>query len=174
MTDVRKFPIMVDGGTKGPCPSAIPWEAIAPYEGMALENHQQSLKRLAERGGLGPVEAYFIMHGRTWKNVKVTDELEREACAFLCRVVRERDDLRVSHDHFKLALETILKCAQAKRSNFPKRMDEMTETEGKIALVCSEYAGDMSFIQDVAEDALDGKDWRKRVQVSDAKKENAE
>lgn len=93
---MKLFPIMVSGGTKGPCPSVIPWDAISPYEGMARENHGgQSLERLAERGGLDPVEAFFVMTGRTWHNVQtpVLEELEREACAYLDKIVKDRSDL---------------------------------------------------------------------------------
>lgn len=61
MTD-RQFPIMVGYlGTPGPCPSSIPWEAIAPYDGQARVNHQQSLEHLASRGGLSPMEAFLVM-----------------------------------------------------------------------------------------------------------------
>jgi hypothetical protein len=93
-------------GTKGPCPSEIPWEAIAPYEGQAKVNHDQTLERLAQRGGLDPVEAFFVMTGRTWNNFpKMTDELEREACAFLDKIVRDRNTLRVELDAALLKLE---------------------------------------------------------------------
>lgn len=97
---MRQFPIMIDlKGTKGPCPSWIPWEAIAPYEGQAKVNHDQTLERLAQRGGLDPVEAFFVMTGRTWGGFpKMTDELEREACAFLDKIVRDRDAVRVERD----------------------------------------------------------------------------
>jgi hypothetical protein len=102
---MRKFPIMVGyEGTKGPCPSWIPWEAIAPYEGHAQENHQQSLERLAERGGLSPVEAFFVMTGRRWQGERFTDALEREACAFLDKVVRDREEVQAENQKLRAAL----------------------------------------------------------------------
>lgn len=86
---MKKFPILIDHeGTQGPCPSWIFWEDIAPYEGQARENHGQTLERLAERGGLSPVEAFFVMTGRRWKGETFSKELEIEACNFLDMRVR--------------------------------------------------------------------------------------
>jgi hypothetical protein len=99
MTTAKLFPIMIGWeGTKGPCPSSIPWDAIAPYEGQAKVNHDQTLERLAERGGLDPVEAFFVLTGRTWRGVAVpiADALEKEACAFLDKIVK--GPLRVERD----------------------------------------------------------------------------
>jgi hypothetical protein len=63
---MKQFKIMISHqGTKGPCPSSIQWDVIAPFEGMAMVNHGQSLERLHERGGLDPVETYFVMTGKT-------------------------------------------------------------------------------------------------------------
>ena len=106
---MKMFPIMTGRDTKGPCPSRIPWDAIAPYEGQAQENHSQSLERLAERGGLDPIEAFFVMTGRSWLNVQtpVSDDLEKQACAFLEQLVRDRGELQVAHDRYKAALVTI-------------------------------------------------------------------
>jgi hypothetical protein len=43
-------------------------------EKQAMKNHGQSLKRLAERGGICPSEALSIMDGLHWGAVKVCDE----------------------------------------------------------------------------------------------------
>jgi hypothetical protein len=40
----------------------IPWGVIAPHEGQAQRNHGQSLQRLAERGGLGVGEFWYVMN----------------------------------------------------------------------------------------------------------------
>lgn len=45
---------------------SIPWEMIAPHEAQALRNHDQTLERLAERGGLSPGEAVDVLMGRKW------------------------------------------------------------------------------------------------------------
>jgi hypothetical protein len=54
----KQFPIQ-----NGP-PKSIPWEMIAPHEKQAFSNHNQSLKRLAERGGLSPTEAMLVLENR--------------------------------------------------------------------------------------------------------------
>jgi hypothetical protein len=43
-------------------------------ERQAMRNHGQSLKRLAERGGICPAEALAIMDGLKWGAVKVCEE----------------------------------------------------------------------------------------------------
>lgn len=96
MNKERQFPIMIPlRGTKGPCPQSIPWTAIENCEAQAQVNHRQSIEKLASRGGLSPIEAYFVITGRNWDNFALTDELEREAAAFLTKLVRDRDELFV-------------------------------------------------------------------------------
>lgn len=51
----NRFPIM-DGPN-------VPWDTMAPHEKQAQINHDQTLARLAERGGLSSAEAYRIVHG---------------------------------------------------------------------------------------------------------------
>lgn len=55
------FPIMGD-----PIIKAIPWASIEPHAKQADRNHGQTLKRLAERGGLGIEEAYHILRDEPW------------------------------------------------------------------------------------------------------------
>lgn len=59
----RQFPIL---GTK----ESVPWSVIAPHEGQAKSNHGQTLKRLAERGGLSWTEAFLTLTGQrlTFRN----------------------------------------------------------------------------------------------------------
>ncbi|CAN2532584.1 hypothetical+protein [Methylocapsa aurea] len=45
---------------------AIPMKMLEPHERQAQNNHGQSLKRLAERGGLGACEANAILEDRSW------------------------------------------------------------------------------------------------------------
>ena len=51
----RRFPIQ-----RGP---DVPWEVMAPHESQCQRNHGQSLKRLAERGGLSSSEAWAVVNG---------------------------------------------------------------------------------------------------------------
>lgn len=53
------FPILND-----PIIKAIPWAAIQSHEAQAQRNHSQSLRRLAQRGGLNAAEAVWVMLGR--------------------------------------------------------------------------------------------------------------
>jgi hypothetical protein len=134
--EMRQFPIMVGyEGTKGPCPSWIPWEAIAPYEGHAQENHQQSLERLAERGGLSPVEAFFVMTGRRWGGERFTDDLQREACAFLDKTVHDRDAIRVERDALLLQigeLKRLAKAALATNGGFMTTLPEWQDLQAAL------------------------------------------
>lgn len=40
---------------------------IAPHAQQALNNHYQTLERLAERGGLSPCEAMAVLEDRDWR-----------------------------------------------------------------------------------------------------------
>ena len=48
---------------------SIPWEMIASHEAQAQINHQQSLTRLAERGGVSECEAIAILENRRWRRM---------------------------------------------------------------------------------------------------------
>ena len=50
---MNDYPIM--GGP------AVPWEMIRPHAQQAIVNHDQTLERLAERGGLSPAEAICVL-----------------------------------------------------------------------------------------------------------------
>lgn len=62
---MKDFPIILGyGRNRKDGPPSIPWEMIAPHEAQALTNHGQTLKRLAERGGLSPHEAMLVLKGK--------------------------------------------------------------------------------------------------------------
>jgi hypothetical protein len=73
----ESFPIMMSGYSGdlketygrlvGPIFMNVPWQLLAPHESQALRNHSQTLKRLAERGGLAPCEAVAILEDRPWR-----------------------------------------------------------------------------------------------------------
>jgi hypothetical protein len=46
------------------CPKTVPWSLLAPHEAQARKNHDQSLARLAERGGLDPTEMVALFSAR--------------------------------------------------------------------------------------------------------------
>lgn len=47
----------------------IPWEVLEPHEAQAQRNHSQTLKRLAERGGLGADEAVAVIENRQYRRM---------------------------------------------------------------------------------------------------------
>ncbi len=65
--------------------ASIPWGFIAPHEAQAQRNHGQSLKRLAERGGLAVPEALDIIQGRRWNSAVMCEANDR----LLINMVRE-------------------------------------------------------------------------------------
>lgn len=48
---------------------SIPWSVIAPHERQALRNHSQTLRRLAERGGLAWTEMLAVLTDSYWEDV---------------------------------------------------------------------------------------------------------
>lgn len=85
---MRRFPILRHWRPKReqerlglPPPDAVdflPWEMIAPHEDQARYNHDQTLERLAERGGLDPREAVAVLTGRRLDWILKADELSAE------------------------------------------------------------------------------------------------
>lgn len=55
------FPVL------GPCPPGtpreVPWSLLAPHEENARHVHDQTLERLAERGGMGVSEIVQVVDG---------------------------------------------------------------------------------------------------------------
>jgi hypothetical protein len=60
-------------------PRSIPWSLIAPHERQAERNHYQTLKRLAERGGLSPSEACAVLEDRAWHKMEEAAAIARLA-----------------------------------------------------------------------------------------------
>ena len=77
---MKRFPIMTEKDDLG-CPTSIPWDLIAPFEGHAISNHDQSLANLASRGGLSPREARAVIEGRRWRDLRTM--ANKEAVAWL-------------------------------------------------------------------------------------------
>lgn len=56
-----KFPILVSNPKE-----YIPLNIIKPHENQAIINHSQTLKRLAERGGLSWVETLCVLEDKKY------------------------------------------------------------------------------------------------------------
>jgi len=52
---------------------SVPWSLVASRESQAKRNHSQSLKQLAERGGLSPRELYAVVRGISWSHITSRD-----------------------------------------------------------------------------------------------------
>lgn len=54
----RMFPVLDEARY------SVPWNLVVPYEAQAQRNHEQSLEKLASRGGLSSVELIAVIEGR--------------------------------------------------------------------------------------------------------------
>lgn len=53
----------------------LPWPIIVPHAIQAQINHNQSLKRLAERGGLSPCEMLAVLEDRPWQKMDTAEAI---------------------------------------------------------------------------------------------------
>lgn len=85
MASEPMFPVLND-----PLIRAIPWLVIASHEAQAQKNHYQSLKRLAERGGLSVVEAVVVLLDKPFpRSPDLTPARLAEYRHILMRIVRD-------------------------------------------------------------------------------------
>jgi hypothetical protein len=49
---------------------SVPWEVMAPHESQCQHNHSQSIARIAERGGFGCCEAWAVVNGLSFDEVR--------------------------------------------------------------------------------------------------------
>jgi hypothetical protein len=62
---------------------AIPWEIVEPHARQAERNHSgQTLERLHERGGLGVMEFWYVMHDMEWPHSRELYVSEHQARAY--------------------------------------------------------------------------------------------
>lgn len=74
-----RFGMGLPEGVKAPpCPTSIPWKMVEPHDEQSQRNHgRQTLRRLAERGGLSPQEAVAVLEDRDWRRMPAKDACER-------------------------------------------------------------------------------------------------
>ena len=51
------------------CPRFVPWDLVAAHAEQAVKNHGQTVQRLAERGGLSPLELVAVLTDRCWSEL---------------------------------------------------------------------------------------------------------
>lgn len=64
MTTMTRFPILMTVTMRRDypdMPTSVPWDLVRPHEQRAVSNHNQNLRRLAERGGLSPEELLCLL-----------------------------------------------------------------------------------------------------------------
>lgn len=55
----------------------VPWPILVPHELQAQKNHRQSLRRLAERGGLAPSEMVAVLEDRPFRPMDDVEARDR-------------------------------------------------------------------------------------------------
>ena len=69
MAKRKLFPVMFQSRDQRVLgiPELIDWDFVEPHREQAMRNHDQSLERLAERGGLTPCELLAVLENRKWQ-----------------------------------------------------------------------------------------------------------
>lgn len=58
------------------CPRSVPWPLVAPHEAQAVRNHDQTLARLAQRGGLALQELIAVLEEKSWTEHRDTSNAD--------------------------------------------------------------------------------------------------
>ena len=91
----KRFPILLSGPIRRrhpECPASVPWVLVSPHAAQAWRNYGRTLPELADRGGLGPVEAYLVMCGQAIPAKAELASLMADAVAFLASLPRKVDE----------------------------------------------------------------------------------
>jgi hypothetical protein len=77
-------------------PRSVPWSLVEPWREQAYANHEQTLERLAERGGLAPEELYAVAHGLGTRKLIDGSIDEQAAIDWLNAALKQHDAERES------------------------------------------------------------------------------
>jgi hypothetical protein len=97
---MRRFPV-ITGQSGVPrevhtrWPRSVPWAFVETFREQAEDNHDQTLERLAERGGLAPNEMWLAAHGQQLSKFRQTlSPPSEEACGeWLINVMRKLGEI---------------------------------------------------------------------------------
>ncbi len=95
MTHERQFPILRGFGPERDklvrlgCPRSVPWVLVAPHEKQARLNHDQTLERLAQRGGLSPSELVAVVRGEGLRTVLARSD--EDSVPMLLELLRQEE-----------------------------------------------------------------------------------
>ena len=70
---VGMFPVLLSNRYDSEGLACVPLALVLPHEAQAQSNHGQSLRRLAERGGLSPAELAAVLEDRPFARMTVHD-----------------------------------------------------------------------------------------------------
>jgi hypothetical protein len=90
----RVFPVLTDYRTRKEreLPRFVPWEFVERFRAQAEKNHDQTLERLAERGGLDPTEMYLASRGLGLFRHGIDEKtLMDSACAWLGELAQAQE-----------------------------------------------------------------------------------
>lgn len=92
----RTFPVQTSYDRKKQAdyagvPTDVPWSLVAPFAGRARENHDQTLERLAERGGLSPMELWCLLNNCGLRPIVDRSVTPKIAADFIKKAIREHD-----------------------------------------------------------------------------------
>ena len=83
MPDDRRFPVIrgqsrLSQAVRDRWPRSVPWSFVEAFREQAEANHDQTLERLAERGGLCPTEMWLAAHAQPLSRYRQNVELPSE------------------------------------------------------------------------------------------------
>lgn len=76
--DDKRFPVLNQQSCRPSerktMPRSVQWAFVEKFRIQAEENHDQTLERLAERGGLAPEELWLAAHGQSLFRKKIDEQ----------------------------------------------------------------------------------------------------
>ena len=87
MSERQTFPILGNGGAR------IDWQLVLDHGAQAKQNHNQSVTRLAERGGLSWCELHAVLHDKRYQKMDTNEAM------LACRALEARYLQAVNADH---------------------------------------------------------------------------
>jgi len=78
MSNEKRFPVLNQQHCRPEhrkkMPRSVPWDFVEQFCAQAEENHDQTLERLAQRGGLAPEEMWLAAHSHRLFRVKIDEQ----------------------------------------------------------------------------------------------------
>lgn len=87
----------------------VPFAAVQPYESAAKRNHDQSLRRLNERGGLDVSELWAVVHNKSLRELRgaVAAGVDFHAWFEVWITDYESNELRVENERLTARIATL-------------------------------------------------------------------